>query len=208
MDEPLLPLFPLSLVILPGMSVPLHIFEDRYKDMMAAVVPDKREVGIILAKDDGLVSVGCTAVVQEVVRRYPDGRLDLVATGQRRFEVEQLNDTQSFLQAEVTFFEDDDLATPTTELRRKAIVACQDLLAGEGGSVAGLEMSSARLSFQLGQFISDMDRRQVLISMKSEVERLEFLIRAVPDYLVQRQRIELARRVAPLNGHAKHVVTS
>lgn len=209
MDAPLLPLFPLSLVLLPGMPLPLHIFEDRYKDLMAEVVPDKRDFGVVLAKDDGIVNVGCTAVVQEVVRRYPDGRLDLVAIGQRRFEVEGLNDSKSFLQAEVQFFDDEDVTDPTLDLRKRAILACQELLTGESEiAETQLRLTGARLSFQLGQLITDVDRRQILLSLRSEVDRLEYLIKAFPEYLEQRKRIELAKRVAPLNGHAKHVVTS
>ena len=209
MDAPLLPLFPLSLVLLPGMTLPLHIFEERYKDLMTDVIPGKREFGVVLAKEDGIVNVGCTAVVREVLQRYPDGQLDLIATGQRRFEIEELNESKSFLRAEVQYFDDDDRTGPSDELRKKAIAACQELARTEGISVEGeLQLSHPRLSFQLGQMIADFDRRQILLSLRSEVERLEYLIKVLPDYLVQRQRTALAKRVGPLNGHAKHVVTS
>ncbi|MBV9156066.1 MAG: hypothetical protein JO097_07370, partial [Acidobacteriaceae bacterium] len=62
-----------------------------------------------------------------------------------------------------------------------------------------------QLSFQLAQFIADLDKRQTVLSLRSEVERLEFLVNILPDYIVQRERITLAKRVAPLNGHAKHI---
>jgi hypothetical protein len=48
-----------------------------------------------------------------------------------------------------------------------------------------------------------VDKRQMMLALRSEVERLEFLVRAVPDYIVKQERITLAKRVAPLNGHAK-----
>jgi hypothetical protein len=64
---------------------------------------------------------------------------------------------------------------------------------------------SARLSFQIGQLIGDLDKRQTVLSLRSEVERLEYLVKIVPEYLVQREQIALAKRVGPLNGHAKHV---
>ncbi len=209
MDAPLLPLFPLSLVLLPGMSLPLRIFEDRYKELMAEVIPSKSEFGIVLAKDDGIVNVGCTAVVQEVLRRYPDGQLDLIASGRRRFEIEDLDESKSFLQAHVGYFDDVESVGPTDDLRKRAIVACQELVKAEGMSVEGdLQFNSPRLSFQLGQLIGDFDRRQVLLSLRSETERLEYLVKVLPEYIVQRQRTALAKRVGPLNGHAKHVVTS
>ena len=101
MGTQLLPLFPLSLVLVPGMPLPLHIFDDRYKEMMADVIPEGREFGIVLAKEDGIVNVGCTAKVQKVLKRYPDGRLDVLAGGQRRFRIESLDEEKSYLQAEV-----------------------------------------------------------------------------------------------------------
>lgn len=209
MDAPLLPLFPLSLVLLPGMPLPLHIFEERYKDLMGEVIPNKREFGIVLAKDDGIVNVGCTAVVQEVLRRYPDGQLDLVAVGQRRFEIDQLNETRSFLQAEVDFFDDEEQQTPPENLRRRAIAAYRKLTAEDAdASEREFDVNHPRLSFQLGRLIEDLDRRQILLTLRSEADRLEYLIKALPEYLIQQQRVALARRVAPMNGHAKHVVNS
>ena len=209
MDAPLLPLFPLSLVLLPGMPLPLHIFEDRYKELMADVIPGKREFGVVLAKEEGIVNVGCTAVVQEVIRRYPDGQLDLVATGQRRFEVESLDESEAYLRAEVGYFDDEDDAAPSNELKTKAVDACRPLLETEtlpSGELSRLD--TPRLSFKLGQLIADVDRRQLLLSLRSEVERLEYLVKMLPDYTIQRERTALAKRVGPLNGHAKHVVNS
>ena len=77
----LIPLFPLSVVLLPSMPLPLHIFEDRYKEMMSEDYPAKGEFGVVFAKDDGIVNIGCTATVERVMRRYDDGRLDLLAIG-------------------------------------------------------------------------------------------------------------------------------
>ena len=64
---------------------------------------------------------------------------------------------------------------------------------------------SSRLSFQIGQLINDLDKRQTVLSLRSEVDRLEYLVKIVPEYLIQREQIDLAKRVGPLNGHAKHV---
>ena len=61
MQPGLLPLFPLQVVLLPGAELPLHIFEDRYKEMMAEVIRDRMEFGVILANEKGIVNTGCTA---------------------------------------------------------------------------------------------------------------------------------------------------
>src|ERR1700761_8037787 len=108
MASRLLPLFPLSVVLLPATPLPLHIFEERYKKMMSDLISGSTEFGVVLAKDDGIVNIGCTATVDRVLQRYDDGRLDLVAIGQRRFRVVSLNDDKSYLRASVEFFNDEE----------------------------------------------------------------------------------------------------
>jgi hypothetical protein len=100
-----LPLFPLGTVLLPGATLPLHIFEPRYRqltiDLVTGAVPD-REFGVVAVRegwapdDDGLAglhAVGCTAVLRDV-RQLPDGRFDIVTQGARRFRLIDL-DTES-----------------------------------------------------------------------------------------------------------------
>ena len=82
------PLFPLGLVALPSELVPLHIFEERYKTMMARVLEEEGEFGIVWVSDDGLRPVGCACEVAEVLERMEDGRLNLVARGTRAFRIE------------------------------------------------------------------------------------------------------------------------
>ena len=187
MDSQLLPLFPLTLVLLPGMPLPLHIFEDRYKELMADVIPENREFGIVLAKDEGIVKIGCTATVQKVVRRYEDGRLDLLATGQRRFEIDSLNEDKSYLQAEVAFFDDEDDEDVSTDLRERALLAFSQLRGDEESSAIPNPSVSSRLSFQIARLVKDLDERQTVLSLRSESERLEHLVRLVPGYLAQQE---------------------
>ncbi|MBV9302249.1 MAG: LON peptidase substrate-binding domain-containing protein [Acidobacteriaceae bacterium] len=206
MGAQLLPLFPLSVVLLPATPLPLHIFEDRYKEMMGDVMPVHGEFGIVLAKEDGIVNVGCTATVDRVFRRYPDGRLDLLAVGHRRFQVLSLDEEKAYLRAAVEFFNDEEASDVPAGLRRKAIAAYERLREVEKPEIIiEPKLEGPQLSFQLAQFIADSDKRQTLLALRSEVERLEFLVNVLPDYTLQRERITLAKRVAPLNGHPKQV---
>ena len=206
MGTQLLPLFPLSLVLLPGMPLPLHIFEERYKEMMSDIIPVEGEFGVVLAKDDGIVNIGCTATVVNIVRKYPDGRLDLLAAGQRRFQIESLDEDRSYLRAKVEYFDDEDVNEVPPELRHKADIALRRLMQIENPeSPSDAIEGAARLSFQIAQLVSDLDKRQTVLSLRSEVERLEYLVRVVPDHITQRRYITLAKRVAPQNGHAKHI---
>jgi Lon protease-like protein len=203
MATDLLPLFPLSLVLVPSMPLPLHIFEDRYKEMMADAISGHSEFGVVLAKEQGIANIGCTAVVEEVTRRYDDGRLDLMAMGQRRFQITSLNQDKTYLQAEVQYFNDDDASEVPPELRQKASSAYRQLASLEEGGASEPKFERSRISFQLAQLIEDLDKRQTVLALRSEIERLEYLVRIVPGYIEQREQIALARRVAPLNGHPK-----
>src|SRR5437868_15508940 len=99
----LLPLFPLELVLFPGMALPLHIFEPRYKEMIGECLEHDSPFGIVRAIEDGIAQIGCSAEVVTVVKRYEDGQLDIVTRGLRRFEVLEINQERSFLQAAVNF---------------------------------------------------------------------------------------------------------
>lgn len=202
----LLPLFPLSVVLLPATPLPLHIFEDRYKEMMSEVIPKRGEFGVVLAKDDGIVNIGCTATVDQVVQRYSDGRLDLLAIGRRRFEILSVDEDRSYLRAEIEFFNDDDAGEVPPELRQKAITGYGRLREMEAPEVlVEPQLDGPQLSFQLAQFILDLDTRQAVLVLRSEIERLEFLVSILPGYLARREKMTVAKKLAPLNGHAKHV---
>ena len=110
MLAPLIPLFPLQVVVFPRTRLPLHIFEERYKQMIGNAIRDHSEFGVVLAKENGVLSAGCTVIVEKVLETYPDGRMDILTRGLRRFEIVELSCEKNYLQAEVSFFDDDDPA--------------------------------------------------------------------------------------------------
>ena len=83
------PLFPLGLVALPSELVPLHIFEERYKAMIARCLEEESEFGIVWMADDGLRPIGCACEIAEVLEQLPDGRINLIARGTRPFRIEE-----------------------------------------------------------------------------------------------------------------------
>lgn len=207
MAEALIPLFPLSLVLLPNATLPLHIFEARYREMMSDIIPERREFGVVWAKERGIVNIGCTATVEEVARRYPDGRLDIVAVGRRRFSVVSLDDDKAYLRAAVEFFNDDQAGDVPAGLRAKAIEEYEKLreVLGEEDR-PDPDLDHPQISFGLAEWIDDTDKRQHLLAMRSETQRLEYLASILPVYTVHQERVRLAKRVAPLNGHAKNAL--
>src|SRR5579871_4920313 len=127
MASGLIPLFPLSVVVFPRTPLPLHIFEERYKEMVGHAIRDSSEFGIVLAQEEGIVNAGCTVVVEKLKQMYPDGRMDILTRGQRRFEIQSLNEEKSYLQAVVTFFDDEDFSETPLELRDRAVSQYQTL---------------------------------------------------------------------------------
>ena len=201
-----LPLFPLQVVLLPEAELPLHIFEDRYKEMMQEVIRDRLEFGVVLANEKGIVNTGCTATVDKVLRTYPDGRLDILTVGRRRFEILRLNDERSFLRGAVEFFDDEDDSPPSAETRQQAISGYNQLRAlASSGPLNALEAGNPQLSFRLAQPVSDLGIRQTLLAARSEAERLRQLAGFFPGYLARQRRIQHVKQVAPKNGHGRSV---
>lgn len=205
MQQGLLPLFPLQVVLLPGAELPLHIFEDRYKEMMAEILRDREEFGVVLASEKGIVNTGCTATIDRVVRQYSDGRMDIVSRGRRRFEIVLLNDERPFLRGAVEFFDDEGESAPAPrDLQQRVIEgynALQALASSDPLDATGER--DPRLSFRLAQPVSDLAFRQILLSTRSEAERLKQLADFMPGFLARQRRIQHVKEVAPRNGHGR-----
>lgn len=202
MPEPMLPLFPLQVVLLPGSDLPLHIFEERYKEMIGEAIRDSSEFGVVQASDKGILNVGCTATVANVVNRYEDGRLDILTRGRRRFEIILLDQEKEFLRAAVNFFDDDDDDPAPADLRAITLAALKLLPDEDLGDLP--DPNDPRLSFKVGDKIPDLRFRQLLLSIRSETDRLKQLASYLPEFVAKARRTSHMRRLAPRNGHGFH----
>jgi Lon protease-like protein len=197
----LIPLFPLDVVLFPGTPLPLHIFEPRYKEMIAECLAQNRTFGVVRAIEQGLAEVGCTAEIVTVVKEYPDGRLDLVTEGRKRFELLAVNEERSFLRAEVLMI-DDELGTPPQEDTARAIQLHSELLALAGAQQDLAAVDPSLLSFHLaGSLPLDLDFKQKLLSLRAESERLTLLINYLETLIPNLHRAARAREKAGGNGH-------
>jgi len=197
----LIPLFPLDVVLFPGTPLPLHIFEPRYKEMIAECLAQNRTFGVVRAVEQGLADVGCTAEIVTVVKEYPDGRLDLVTEGRKRFELVRINQERSFLQAEILLIGDEPGA-PSQEETARAIQLHSDVLAIAGAKQDLSAADPSLLSFYLaGSLPLDLDFKQKLLALRSEPERLTLLTAYFETILPNLQRAATARQRAGGNGH-------
>lgn len=199
--QELIPLFPLDVVLFPGTPLPLHVFEPRYKEMISECLAQQRAFGVVRAVEQGLAEVGCTAEIVSVVKEYPDGRLDLVTEGRRRFELLRVNQDRSFLQGEVAMIEDEP-GTPLKAETARAVQLHSELLAIAGAKQDLSAADPSTLSFFLaGSLPLDLDFKQKLLGVRSEAERLAELIQYFEGVLPKVQRAANARNRAGGNGH-------
>ncbi|MBC7232895.1 MAG: LON peptidase substrate-binding domain-containing protein [Chloroflexi bacterium] len=103
-----IPLFPLQVVLFPGMALPLHIFEERYRWMIADCLEGKRQIGVILAKPEaeGTVtaySIGTSALIAHVDEQE-DGTMDILTAGLDRFRVLHLLRTEPYIVGRIEWF--------------------------------------------------------------------------------------------------------
>jgi len=199
--ELLLPLFPLEVVLLPRTLLPLHIFEERYKLMIGEAIGQRSEFGVVLSKDESLVNTGCTATVERVLKRYPDGCLDILTVGRRRFEILFLDEQKPYLQAGVHFFDDDSgTAAPPKESERLGVLFGRVLgfLPAQSGAA---ELGQGADSFQIaGVLPLDLDVKQRLLNSRSEAERVVLLSEHLEKLAPRLERAQRVERSARGNG--------
>jgi Lon protease-like protein len=200
----LLPLFPLDLVLLPGVPLPLHIFEPRYKEMIKECLEKKTPFGIIRAKQESFVNTGCTAEIINVLKTYPDGRMNILVEGQKRFEVLQVNQERSFLQAEVFYLEDEAGPAAAADIE-KALALHGEIMALAGAKTEETERTNAsQLAYRLaGSLPFDPDFQQALLEMNSEAQRVRAIISFFERILPALHRSASAKHRAGGNGHVK-----
>jgi Lon protease-like protein len=186
-----LPLFPLGTVLYPGLLLPLHIFEDRYRELVRDLLagPAPRRFGVIAIRKgretgvDGisaLYEIGCTATLRQV-REHDDGRFDLVTAGAQRFRLLELDDeTQPYLRGEVDMLPeetgDEAAAEAAAEAVRRGFRGYLDALAARGAtqvSVPDLPDDPVLLSYLVAaSVIIDLSDRQALLAEPDAAGRL------------------------------------
>ena len=177
----LLPIFPLELVLLPGVPLPLHIFEPRYKEMIAECLEQKKPFGVVRASSEGVADIGCTAEIMSVIKKYDDGRMDILTRGVERFEVIQVN-RRAIVSAGRDFGGAKMKMKTKLKASRQPMVTQALRLHAEIAKLAGTEPSGpdehgGNLSFLLaGSLPLDLDFKQSLLSTLSEAKRLEAVI--------------------------------
>lgn len=199
------PVFPLGLVLMPRMPLPLHIFEERYQLMVQQCIEQEAPFGVVLHTGTTLQSVGCLASIENVINRYDDGRLDILTVGTERFRVEAMYEEKAFLEADIDPFADHPISDQhESELHKLTETAMEDLK--EFAQVAGYEidetmlgnLSPEELSFLLSTTdVFSTEEKQQLIELRSTTDRLERAARAIH---AGRERRAMTQRIQEILG--------
>ena len=200
-----IPLFPLNVVLMPGTPLPLHIFEERYKQMVNECLESGAEFGMVLADESGTRQVGCTARIVELVQRFDDGRLVILVEGSRRFELKNVFTGKPYYVGEIEYIEDgpEEDVTPLAEecvaLLERVVEA-----ATEGSVGIEIEPPYRNLSFAIaGRIEFDLETRQQILELPTEkgrLERVKVLLTEMADRLERERKV---REIAETNGHLR-----
>ncbi|MEY9926143.1 Lon protease-like protein [Catenulispora sp. GP43] len=186
-----LPLFPLGSVLFPGVVLPLHIFEHRYRQLVRdlSALPEgaPRRFGVLAVKDGhevgrgnvtALYDVGCTAEIDSIVE-YEDGRFDITTTGVHRFRLDSYDDDGPYARGEVELLDEvagpeaEVLAPGLTALFRKYQGALSELRGVQVGAIPELPEDPTVLSYLIGAAtVLDTYEKQQLLTTDTTVERL------------------------------------
>ncbi len=197
-----IPLFPLDTVLFPGAPLPLHIFEDRYREMVRTCIAHESPFGVVRAQREGLAVVGCTAIILRVLHQYPDGRSDILTQGVERFEIEQLDDSSSYLQAEVDLLPDTGGAAPRAAREECAALHVEALeLLGSVEPSLSLNLDEPISYLLAASLPSDLAFQQELLTIRSDSERTERLLAYYRATLPKLRRGVQASQRAVTNGH-------
>ena len=201
-DEAELPIFELPVVLLPGELLPLHIFEERYKRMIAHCVDAEEPFGVVFHDEEGGARrIGCEARVAEVLEHFDDGRMNIVVAGERPFRVLDRFEAPEFPAGEVEPIDspgpvDDD--PDAADRARGAFAELVERVSGEppeAGELADQDAYDLAARVEL-----PVETKQKLLELRSERERMQVLgnaLSALAD-AVTRSR-EIAER-AKMNG--------
>ncbi len=201
-----LPLFPLNVVLFPGMELPLHIFEERYKAMIRGCLDRQEPFGVVLIQEGQEAGdparpfgIGTSARIVQV-ERLEEGRMNIVTRGERRFETAEISQRLPHMVGQVRYLEEERGEAPpdiVAEIAEEYGAFRRNLTALTGGWAAQTEVprDPVRLSYGIASNL-DLPRpvRQQLLELPTAAERLE---RLLP--LLKRGNRSLQRQVVNRN---------
>ncbi|MCW3029033.1 MAG: peptidase lon domain protein [Solirubrobacterales bacterium] len=202
------PLFPLGIVALPGESVPLHIFEDRYRRMIERCLGGEpgsieSQFGIIWLSDQELKPVGCACEIERVLERMEDGRINILARGTRPFRLLERQDELPYPAGTVEFLADLD-EPPEEQASTGALELYRDLVQQATDRTLTAEELSELDAYGMAATVEfGVDAKQELLELRSENARLRLLTLLLRAAIKRLELVERAGERARSNGKVR-----
>src|ERR1700735_259576 len=194
------PLFPLGIVALPTESVPLHVFEHRFRTMIEECWEGESEFGIVWLSEEELKPVGCACEIERVLDREDDGRFTILVRGTRVFRLLERQDDLPYPAGIVEFLEeqeesfDEEAAGEAKQLYGELVEAATDrVLSDRELGVLGAYSMAATVDF-------GTEAKQELLELRSENSRLRLLTLLFRAAIKQLELSERAQTRAHSNG--------
>ena len=197
------PLFPLALVALPSEYVPLHIFEARYRTMVAECLERERELGIVWLSDDELKPIGCAVAIERVLERMEDGRINILTRGTRPFRLIERQDDLAYPAGTVEFLGDrvEALDESAAQAARDAYSA---LVLEATDNKPDVEALAAMSAYDMAATVDfGLEAKQGLLELRSENARLRLLARLMRAALKRLEFVDRAQARARSNGKVR-----
>lgn len=201
-------LFPLNIVLFPESAYPLHIFEDRYKILINDCYDNSLPFGINFINSKGMNHIGCSAIVSDIFKRYPDGRLDVLVAGIQRYKIINMKDgITPYYTAEIEYFNDD---FPNYNIVK--LYECTDIfneVASKIKSVKIDKINPDQLKTKMPSFLIaqksglSAEQKQALIEIRSENSRLDYLIKHLKRLTPMIMQSETINQIIKNDGYVK-----
>jgi len=197
------PLFPLGLVLLPSEVVPLHIFEDRYRQMIDECLESGTEFGILWLSDSGLKEIGCTAQITQLLEEMEDGRMNILVQGVRPFRLLRRIEEMAYPAGHVEVLDelesepDPKIAAGARERYADLVQRVTDTRPAEGALVElDAYGMAATVDFPL-------EAKQGLLELRSEEERLRTVSELFVATMKRLDHMERVGEEAKSNGKVR-----
>jgi len=185
------------------MQFPLHIFEPRYKVMISRCLEEKIEFGMILAANNNVATMGCTAEILRKTKDYSDGRMDIATEGRAVFRLVDLLHEKEYYEGIVEYAKDE-LVTLDPAKERQLVIAfeqSQVLLFGRPWTDPSPN-DPGTLAYRMAAMVPmEIEKRQTLLQTSSEQERREIVLDWLQAFVPKLAEQQSARRRAGGNGH-------
>jgi uncharacterized protein len=203
-----IPIFPLSLVIYPGETLPLHIFEPRYKQLVKECFDAKKPFGIPAVVNNHLQEMGTLVEITEIVKVYDNGEMDIRTQGLQIFRVLEIIKTipDKLYSGAIVNYPSNTLSAPNNELMSKVLAGIKELHRLLNITKDFKKPEDELKSYDVGHHAGmSLDEEYELLALLQEIQRQEYIKRHLQKVLPMLMEMEHLKEKVKLNGHFRNL---